>query len=139
MEWKLMRIFVSGKLVRSAGANAESRAGAGRPAQHAACIILAMLAVRAEFGIGYRRTCAYFRESGYTKLPDFRTMSWRANKLKRSRIGISVASCDSGEERWMIVHGAGRGKTFVRTARIGKSAGMRLVRGLGEDYVEMAL
>lgn len=130
-----IRVFVSRRLAESSEVGVRSVKHAGRPFDHSGCLIIAMLGVRRFLGIGYRETCSLFEERGFARVPNFRTLQWRAERSKHLGFGITAAVSkretkillDTPEERNKGVERVS-GATFEN--RMGK---------LGSGFVELAL
>jgi len=139
MQQKTVRIFVSGELVRAAERKTATKNRApGRPNQHSTCLILAMIAAKSFFNIGYRETWRVFAERGFTKLPDFRTIHWRASELKQRRIGMDIKVKNSRNEYFILVTSSDN-DAFVSKNRVGSKRWQKLMRSLKTDFVELAL
>lgn len=137
---KQIRVFIEGSTVRRIEDKFPGRRNApGRPSSHTTCTILAMLGVREFLGIGYRETNRIFKEAGYAKLPDFRTLSWRAHKLKSGSIRLTLYACETKDENWVIMQMANSTAQFMKLRSINVETGKQIVRKLGTDYIELAV
>ncbi len=98
-----IHIFVSGRLTAEAEKIPARKSPRGRPLLHSTCLILAMLAVKSMLDLGYRQTVESFSEAGYRKLPNFRTVQWRAARLKNSGMRMCVETASNGAERRLLL------------------------------------
>ncbi len=134
---KSMRIFVSCGAIRRAEEGTKGKTQ-GRPILHSTCLVLAMLGVRTVCGIGYRETERFFAERGFTKLPDFRTLQWRANYLNKIGIAIRTTTLDRKGELFVLVR-LSRAGGRARCDKADAKRWRKLMHSLGNDFVELAL
>ncbi len=132
-----MHVFVSTKLIRAAEAMTTAKGNApGRPTSHSTCLILAMLAIKSILGVGYRETDRFFREAGYMNLPDFRTIHWRAERLRRKNLHINT-SISGGKYENTVLLDVSDGRKFVSVKEIDGRAWSRAIRRIGRNFVEL--
>lgn len=132
------RIFVSSALVSSAERGNDGKRHPGRPQLHTECLMLGMLAAKAVFGLGYRRTRQLFSDAGWPNLPDFRTLQWRSKRLRDNRVSMSIVWCDAPAALWIVAVKSKDGG-HIRTAKVSTARAKDKVRALGTDYTELAL
>ncbi len=134
-----IRIFISGELVRVAESKAaKGRTLVGRPMMHSTCLILGMVAVKEFLGIGYRETRKAFAERGFSKLPDFRTISWRAGELKHHNVGIEINIKNNTNGHSIIVRLLRTGP-LVDKKELNVRQWSNLMHSLKTDFVELQL
>ncbi len=135
MQDQQIRVFVSGKLMRAAESSMKPKSR-GRPINHSTCLILAMMGVKEMTGKGYRETCSMFADSGYTKLPDFRTLQWRSARLTRE-LGVAVTVKRQGGECSLLLERCTRAGIVIRNSC--SAAFSSALRRLKKDFAEIAI
>ncbi len=139
MEQRSVNIFIANSVMGEAERSSIARKGTpGRHEGHSCCLILAMLGVKHMFGTSYRKTVEMFRNAGYVNLPDFRTLQWRSEKLKRDkvRMRLSIAKSKSGN---MLLIREGRGDAQVDVRNISTAAWSAELRNLKRKFAEVML
>lgn len=132
-------MFITTRLVKIAEEMTTARGGApGRPTAHATCLILAMLAIKSILGVGYRETDRLFREAGYPNLPDFRTIQWRSERLRKKRLHMSVGVRNGRYENTVLLDVSENGE-FVSTKEMNNGAWSRAMRNIKRNFVEIML
>lgn len=136
----LTRIFVSSSLIEKAERIAASgRGGAGRPTLHTTCLVLGILATKAVFGLGYRKTYSLFEDSGWQNLPDFRTLEWRDKKIRNGGVLLKIRWCEGKKERLVVVKLSKGGAWRIDIERVPEVSAKKELKSMGTDYVELAL
>jgi len=135
---KSVRIFISNTLVKLAEEMSERKDGRGRPTSHSTCLILAMIAVKSLSGLGYRETERLFLSRGYTKLPNFRTVQWRSDRLKRNNLGIILKVAEKDGEYEVLVD-TSHTKKFLSKSDVSSRVMDKNIKSLDNDFVELLI